>query len=179
MPEDEPVPRCEVSSLSVPDEKTRVEHAMRRLLRVTFGAFDLGADKMAGTAGSLEANPMLGCRQIRVFPDHPEQSICQMRALLRMMRRIIPAGHRHNRPVSLCGEMASDPIYTIILLGLGVDELSVNPVMVPAIRALRPDVCAPCAHVSGCSALGLQPGKKGVCLRGSHLFPDLNRSITH
>jgi phosphoenolpyruvate-protein phosphotransferase (PTS system enzyme I) len=55
-------------------------------------------------------------------------------AVLRMMRNIIRAGHRRGRPVGLCGEMASDPIYTIILLGLGIDELSVNPAMVPAIK---------------------------------------------
>jgi phosphoenolpyruvate-protein phosphotransferase (PTS system enzyme I) len=57
-------------------------------------------------------------------------------AILRMMRAIIRAGHHHNRSVSLCGEMAADPIYTIILLGLGVDELSVNPVMIPAIKQI-------------------------------------------
>jgi phosphotransferase system enzyme I (PtsI) len=57
-------------------------------------------------------------------------------AVLRMMRSIIHAGHRHKRSVSLCGEMASDPIYTIILLGLGIDELSVNPTMVPAIKQI-------------------------------------------
>jgi len=55
-------------------------------------------------------------------------------AVLRMMRSIIRAAHRRKRPVSLCGEMAADPIYTIILLGLGVDELSINPVMIPAIK---------------------------------------------
>jgi phosphoenolpyruvate-protein phosphotransferase (PTS system enzyme I) len=55
-------------------------------------------------------------------------------AVLRMMRNVIRAGHRRGRPVGLCGEMASDPIYTIILLGLGIDELSVNPAMVPAIK---------------------------------------------
>jgi len=57
-------------------------------------------------------------------------------AVLRMMHRIIRAGHRHHRTISLCGEMASDPIYTIILLGLGIDELSVNPAMVPAIKQI-------------------------------------------
>jgi len=57
-------------------------------------------------------------------------------AVLRMMRNIVRAGHRHHRSVSLCGEMASDPIYTIILLGLGVNELSVNPAMVPAIKQI-------------------------------------------
>ncbi len=207
---------------------------------VTFRTFDLGADKMAGVPAAPEANPMLGCRGIRVLLEHRDQFTSQMRALLRasahgpvrimfplitsltefqdtmrivdqvkrdlrteaiafdghvpfgcmmetpaaatipdilateveffsigsndliqytlaadrtnprvtyiyeplhlailrMMRVIIRAGHRHNRSVSLCGEMASDPIYTIILLGLGVDELSVNPAMVPAIKQI-------------------------------------------
>ena len=58
------------------------------------------------------------------------------RAVLRMMRRIIRAGHRRKRPVRLCGEMAADPIYTIILLGLGVDELRMTPVMIPAIKQI-------------------------------------------
>jgi phosphotransferase system enzyme I (PtsI) len=57
-------------------------------------------------------------------------------AVLRMMRTIIRAARRKHRPVGLCGEMAADPIYTIILLGLGVDELSMNPVMIPAIKRI-------------------------------------------
>ena len=57
-------------------------------------------------------------------------------AVLRMMRTIITAARRKHRPVSLCGEMAADPIYTIILIGLGVDELSMNPVMIPAIKQI-------------------------------------------
>lgn len=57
-------------------------------------------------------------------------------AVLRMMRTIIRAARRRHRPVSLCGEMAADPIYTIILLGLGVDELSMNPTMIPAIKQI-------------------------------------------
>lgn len=57
-------------------------------------------------------------------------------AVLRMMQAIIQAARAKGRPVSLCGEMAADPIYTIILLGLGVDELSMNPVMIPAIKQI-------------------------------------------
>ena len=57
-------------------------------------------------------------------------------AVLRMMRTIIRAGHRRDRTVSLCGEMAADPIYSIILLGMGVDELSMSPVMIPAIKQI-------------------------------------------
>jgi phosphotransferase system enzyme I (PtsI) len=55
-------------------------------------------------------------------------------AVLRMMRNIVRGARCKNRPVCLCGEMAADPVYTIILLGLGVDELSMNPVMIPAIK---------------------------------------------
>jgi hypothetical protein len=53
-----------------------------------------------------------------------------------MMRTIIRAGHRRDRTVSLCGEMAADPICSIILLGMGVDELSMSPVMIPAIKQI-------------------------------------------
>jgi len=54
--------------------------------------------------------------------------------VLRLLRTIIHTGHRRQRPVSVCGEMASAPIYTIILLGMGLDELSVNPIMLPAVK---------------------------------------------
>jgi phosphotransferase system enzyme I (PtsI) len=57
-------------------------------------------------------------------------------AVLRMLRTILRAAHRHSRPVSVCGEMAADPIYTLILLGLEVDELGMNPVMIPAIKQI-------------------------------------------
>jgi phosphoenolpyruvate-protein phosphotransferase (PTS system enzyme I) len=57
-------------------------------------------------------------------------------AVLRMMQRVIRAAQRKHRPVSLCGQMASDPIYTIILLGLGIDEFSVNPIVIPGIKQI-------------------------------------------
>lgn len=207
---------------------------------VTFRTFDLGGDKTAMGSMVLEANPMLGCRGIRLLAERHELFVSQIRALLRaschspveimfplitsltefqdtlrvveqvkrqmraqrilfdervrfgcmietpaaatipdilaaeaeffsigsndliqytlaadrtnprvahmyeplhlailrMMRSIIRAAHRRNRLVCLCGEMAADPIYTIILLGLGVDELSMNPVMIPAIKQI-------------------------------------------
>jgi len=57
-------------------------------------------------------------------------------AVLRMLQTITRAGRERNRPVSLCGEMAADPIYVLILLGLGVNELSMNPAMIPAIKQI-------------------------------------------
>lgn len=57
-------------------------------------------------------------------------------AVLRLITQTIRAGAAASIPVHFCGEMASDPLGALTLLGLGVTELSCNPVMIPAIRAL-------------------------------------------
>lgn len=57
-------------------------------------------------------------------------------AVLRTLKRIIDEGHRHKLPVGVCGEMAGDPIFVPLLLGLGVDSLSMAPPWVPAVKYL-------------------------------------------
>ena len=41
---------------------------------------------------------------------------------------------KHNKPVELCGEMASDPDGCIILAGLGINSLSMNAPLIPVIK---------------------------------------------
>jgi phosphotransferase system enzyme I (PtsI) len=55
-------------------------------------------------------------------------------AVLRTLKRIIDEGHRHQVPVGVCGEMAGDPIFVPLLLGLGVDSLSMAPAWVPSVK---------------------------------------------
>jgi phosphotransferase system enzyme I (PtsI) len=55
-------------------------------------------------------------------------------ALLRLIKGVIDAGKRAGIPVSMCGEMAADPIYAIVLLGLGLEIFSMNPPSVPVIK---------------------------------------------
>ncbi|MCA9704756.1 MAG: phosphoenolpyruvate--protein phosphotransferase [Myxococcales bacterium] len=55
-------------------------------------------------------------------------------ALLRLIRGVAEAGKAHGVPVSLCGEMAADPHYTWVLVGLGVRELSMHPSAIPVIK---------------------------------------------
>ena len=59
-------------------------------------------------------------------PAHP--------AVLKLIMNTIEAGHRHGLWVGLCGEMAADPVMTPLLLGMGVDELSVAPSAVPLVK---------------------------------------------
>ncbi len=48
-------------------------------------------------------------------------------AVLRLVSMVIEAGQAHNIPVSMCGEMAGDPRYTRLLLGMGLTDFSVHP----------------------------------------------------
>lgn len=59
-------------------------------------------------------------------PTHP--------GIVRLIRFIVSEANRWNIPVTICGEVAADPHYTALLLGLGVHELSVSPRHIPTIK---------------------------------------------
>ncbi|MDR1951929.1 MAG: phosphoenolpyruvate--protein phosphotransferase [Elusimicrobiota bacterium] len=57
-------------------------------------------------------------------------------AILRFIKMIIDSGHNAGIKVAMCGEMAGDPFYTPILLGLGLDEFSVSLSQIPKIKKI-------------------------------------------
>ena len=57
-------------------------------------------------------------------------------AILRMIRQVTNAGQAHGVQVAMCGEMAGDPVNIPILLGLGIDELSMNALSIPMVKKL-------------------------------------------
>lgn len=57
-------------------------------------------------------------------------------AVIRFLRRIIERGKQENVWVGMCGQMAGDPLATILLLGLGLDEFSVVPTVLPEIKKI-------------------------------------------
>lgn len=61
-------------------------------------------------------------------PAHP--------AVLRVLKQVIDTAKTHRLKVSVCGEMAGDPIYAPLLIGLGIDELSMTPPLLPAVKFL-------------------------------------------
>ena len=60
-------------------------------------------------------------------PAHP--------AVLRMLRHTIRSAKAAGIPCSICGEMAGDPLFTELLVGLGIDSLSMSAVAIPAVHA--------------------------------------------
>jgi phosphotransferase system enzyme I (PtsI) len=61
-------------------------------------------------------------------PMHP--------AVLRLVKGTVMAARKNGIPVTVCGEMAADPMTAILLLGLGVDELSMSAVGIPSVKRL-------------------------------------------
>ena len=53
-----------------------------------------------------------------------------------MINRVVMAAHREGIPVAVCGEMSADPMSVLLLVGLGVDELSMTPWSVMATKKI-------------------------------------------
>lgn len=57
-------------------------------------------------------------------------------AVLRLIQHVIVQGHRYGIKVGMCGEMASDPKAVLLLLGMGLDEFSMSPSAIPAVKEI-------------------------------------------
>ena len=57
-------------------------------------------------------------------------------AVLQLIRRVIGAGHKAHIWVGVCGEMAAESLGVALLIGLGVDELSMTPCAIPVARKI-------------------------------------------
>ena len=59
-------------------------------------------------------------------PTHP--------AILRLIREVIVNGHKNKIWVGTCGEMSGEPAIAILLMGLGIDEISTGPLLLPKVK---------------------------------------------
>lgn len=74
-------------------------------------------------------------------------------AVIKLIKSVIRAARRGKVETSLCGEIAGDPVYTMLLIGLGLRNLSLVPSQIPAvkqvIRKVRVDDCERLARKIG------------------------------
>lgn len=85
-------------------------------------------------------------------PTHP--------AVVRMLKLIVDEAHKQRVPVSVCGEMAGDPVFAPLLLGLGVDALSMSPAWLPSVKYLVRAMSMVDARALAAEALTMQSPKE-------------------
>ncbi|MDF1494812.1 phosphoenolpyruvate--protein phosphotransferase [Caproiciproducens sp. CPB-2] len=96
------------------------------------------ADVFAGEADFFSIGTNDLC-QYTLAVDRMNQKIANLYTpfnpgVLRLLRNIVTEGHRAGIPVGMCGEMASDPMAAVLLLGMGLDEFSVSASNVPYVK---------------------------------------------
>ncbi len=67
-------------------------------------------------------------------------------AVVRALAQIVEGAHRHGKPVGVCGELAGDPAAAIVLLGLGVDSLSMSVGSLPRVKWVLRSITQVCAR---------------------------------
>ncbi|MFH1847939.1 MAG: putative PEP-binding protein, partial [Candidatus Omnitrophota bacterium] len=85
-------------------------------------------------------------------PAHP--------GVLRLIANVIRSAHEAKIWVGMCGEMAGEPHFAVLLLGLGLDEFSVSPIIIPEIKRIIRSVSMQQARDVAQKALTLSTGKE-------------------
>ncbi len=121
--EGHPVPKKVLvgAMVEVPAAAMIAEHLAREVDFFALGTNDLTQYTLAVDRGNEQVANLFR-------PFHP--------AVLRLVERVISTGERFGIPVSLCGEMAADPLAVPVLVGLGLREFSMHPPALPVVRSL-------------------------------------------
>ena len=80
-------------------------------------------------------------------------------AVLRLVEMVIKAAKDHEVEVSICGEMSGEPMYTLLLLGMGLRQFSVTPHSIPEIKNLIRSITMEEAKLIAAEARKLETGR--------------------
>jgi phosphotransferase system enzyme I (PtsP) len=105
--------------IEVPSAVYQAEELARRVDFLSVGTNDLAQYLLAIDRD----NPHVSKRLELIHP-----------AVLRALWQVVNASRRTGKPVTVCGEMAGDPGYALLLLGLGFTSLSVNATALPRVK---------------------------------------------
>jgi len=74
-------------------------------------------------------------------------------AVIRLIQMAITTANQHNVPINMCGQMSGNPLYTMLLLGMGLRSFSVTPAAVPEVkrvcRSVSVEQCQKVAEYAG------------------------------
>lgn len=120
------------------ENKMNVAHNIEIGAMIETPASALLADAIAGEVDflSIGTNDLI---QYCLAVDRSNEQVADLYdpyhpAIIRLLKHIVDAARSRNIEVGVCGEIAGDPEYFPILLGLGVSELSMNPVSIPLVK---------------------------------------------
>lgn len=104
-------------------------------------------------------------------PFHP--------GVLRLIRMVIDNAHAASIPVSMCGEMASDPRAAVVLMGLGLDEFSMNAVGLPRVKQVIRSLSSTEAQSIAASVLTLRRSRDIETALEAHTQGRFSQSESH
>jgi len=96
--------------------------------------------------------------------------------VLKLIRRTVFTARKANLDVAVCGEMASQPLMAIALIGLGVRQLSVAPRSVPLVKRIVRAISASLAQEAAQAAIQCATASEAEAVLREHLrrIPDVN-----
>ena len=92
--------------------------------------FSIGTNDLTQYTMAVDRNNKRVAKNFQVL--HP--------AVIHSIKRTVEAAHKAGKTVGICGEIAGDPLATKLLVGLGVDSLSMNPASIPVVKGILPKI---------------------------------------
>jgi phosphotransferase system enzyme I (PtsI) len=106
-------------------------------------------------------------------PYHP--------AVIRLVKEVVEVGHGAHITVAICGELCAEPLATMLLLGLGIDEFSMSSVSIPQIKKIIRSVTMSSAHQLANEVLQMETSdqiKDYLRERTQQLYPEFLTEVT-
>lgn len=131
--------------IEVPAAAALIECLIQEVDYVSIGTNDLIQYYLAVDRGNESVSYLFK-------PHHP--------AVLRLLQQVIKTASENGKEVTVCGEMAADPLSAIILLGLGLRTFSMNPIFIPRVKKALRAVELKAAEAAVAEALQLKTAKE-------------------